>query len=64
MGERRLENYLILDSFPNIFLRNSSTLLRAYLRHFYVPEVERVSFILSFFPPPLRVFIEAKTTVV
>lgn len=61
---RRLENYLILDSFPNIFLRNSSTLLRAYLRRFYVPEVERVSFILSFFPPPLRVFIEAKTTVV
>lgn len=64
MGERRLENYLILDSFPNIFLHNSSTLLRAYLRRFYVPEVERVSFILSFFPPPLRVFIEAKTTVV
>lgn len=65
MGERRLENYLILDSFPNIFLHNSLQL--SFEPIFVIFTSRKLNVFLLFFPsfrPPLRVFIEAKTTVV
>lgn len=63
---RRLENYLILDSFPNIFLHNSLQL--SFEPIFIVFTSRKLNVFLLFFPsspsPLPRVFIEAKTTVV